>query len=113
VLRKNFFSSDEIDGIVKDFRNAGLPDEEVAVMSLAQKVVTGAHEIDAQEIDALRGYGLEDEEIFDVILAAAARSFFAQTLDATGVQPDKAYLETVGDLISTLSVGRNYDSEQG
>jgi alkylhydroperoxidase family enzyme len=108
VLRKNFFSAEEIKRIVVDFRTAGLPDEEVAIMSFAQKVVTNAHEIQAEELDALRNLGLADTEIFDIILAAAARSFFAQTLDASGVQPDSAYLETVGDLTQTLCVGRSY-----
>lgn len=109
MLRNNFFSTEEIEKIVADFRDAGLPDVEVAVMSLAQKVVTSAHKLQMEDIDLLRNYGLEDEEIFDVILAAAARSFFSQTLDASGAQPDKAYLETVGDLIETLSVGRPYN----
>lgn len=110
MLRKNFFSAEEIERIVADYRNAGLPNEEVAIMSFAQKVVTDAHELQTEDIDSLRKLGLEDEEIFDIILAAAARSFFAQTLDATGAQPDKAYLETVGDLTKTLSVGRFYET---
>ena len=112
MLRKNFFSAEEIERIVKDFRHAGLSEEEVAIMSLAQKVVTHAHKLEAEDIDALREFGLQDQEILDIILAAAARSFFAQTLDATGLQPDSAYLETVGDLISTLSVGRDYQPEE-
>ncbi len=97
---------------MKDFRNAGLPEEEVAVMSLAQKVVTSPHEIEAEDLNHLRDYGLQDEEIFDIILAAAARSFFAQALDACGVQPDRAYLDTVGDITSALSVGRSYLAEE-
>lgn len=110
MLRKNFFSAEEIERIVADYRNAGLPDEEVAIMSFAQKVVTDAHELQTEDTESLRKLGLEDEEIFDIILAAAARSFFAKTLDASGAQPDSAYLETVGDLTKTLSVGRYYES---
>ena len=109
MLRKNFFSSDEIEKIVKDFRTAGLSDEEVAIMDFAQKVVKAAHEIKPDEIDVLRNFGLEDEEIFDIILAASARSFFAQALDSTGTQPDKSYLKHVGDLTQVLAVGRPYE----
>jgi alkylhydroperoxidase family enzyme len=108
VLRKNFFSSEQIEKIVKDFRTAGLPDEEVAIMAFAQKVVSHAHEIQAEDIEGLRVLGLEEPEILDIILAASARSFFAQSLDAGGVQPDEAYLDHVGDLIPVLSVGRPY-----
>jgi alkylhydroperoxidase family enzyme len=113
VLRKNFFSSEEIKKIVDDFRSAGLPEDEVAIMAFAQKVVTSPHEIEAEEVENLRGHGLGDEEIFDVILAASARSFFAKALDATGIQPDRAYLESVGDLIETLSVGRPFEGNRG
>ena len=82
-------------------------------MSFAQKVVTNAHEIQAEDFERLRAFGLEDEEIFDVILAASARSFFAQALDASGVQPDEAYLETIGDIKHSLSVGRPYQPKDG
>lgn len=81
-------------------------------MSFAQKVVKHAHEIQPAEVGALRDLGLQDEEIFDIILAASARSFFSQTLDSTGTQPDEAYLKHVGDLTQVLAVGRPYlDSE--
>ena len=54
VLRKNFFSADQLLALVKDFRNAGLPAEEVALMTFAQKVITHPGQIDEQDMDALR-----------------------------------------------------------
>jgi hypothetical protein len=42
----------------------------------------------------VRSQGLTDPEIFDVALAAAARSFFSKSLDAMGAQPDPEYTET-------------------
>jgi hypothetical protein len=42
-LCKNFFSVNELKAIVKDFRNSGLPVEEVTMMSFAQKVITQTH----------------------------------------------------------------------
>jgi alkylhydroperoxidase family enzyme len=111
VLRKNFFSAEEIEAIVTDFHNAGLLEEEVAIMSFAQKVITGPHRIQPEDIDQLRAYGLSEEEILDVILAASARSFFSKALDAAGAQPDTAYLDTVGDLMHVLAVGRPFNQE--
>lgn len=109
VLRKNFFNEEELTAIVENYREAGLPDEEVAVMSLAQKVVRSAHSITPEDLDALRSFGLRDEEILDVILAAAARCFFGHTLDAAGLEPDEAYLEDLdGDLPEILAVGRTW-----
>jgi len=111
LLRKNFFSADELIAIVKDFRNAGLLDEEIAMMSLAQKIITHANQVNEQDIDELRKYGLTDEEILDVILASAARSFFSKTLDTLGVMPDDIYLELEPELIQVLSLDHPFSKE--
>jgi len=109
VLRKNFFEPGQITLLVEDFHSAGLPEDEVAVMEFAQKVVRSANEITQDDIDILRGFGLKDEEILDVILAASARSFFALSLDALGIQPDLEYLKDVAGLEEVLSVGRPFN----
>jgi uncharacterized peroxidase-related enzyme len=108
ILRKNFFSAEQLMTIVKDFRNAGLPPEEVAVMSFAQKLTVQAHQVSEKDIDDLRGFGLSDEEILDVVLASTARNFFSKTLDALGAKPDDAYLELEPELIRALALGRPF-----
>ena len=108
LLRKNFFSADQLVAIVKDFRNAGLPPEEVAIMSFAQKVTTQANQVSEHDIDELRGHGLSDEEILDVVLAAAARSFFSKTLDALGAKADEVYSGLEPELIKVLTLGRPF-----
>lgn len=106
VLRKNFFSAEELVAIVKDFRNAGLSAEEVSLMSFAQKVITQASGVDERDIDDLRKHGLSDAEILDVILTSTARSFFSKTLDSTGAVPDDVYRELGPDLLPVLTPGR-------
>ena len=108
ILRKNFFSADQLIAIVKDFRKADLPPEEVAVMSLAQKIIINAHQITEEDIDELRKLGLADEEILDVVIAATARSFFSKTLDALAAKPDEKYLELEPELIQALTIGRPF-----
>jgi len=108
LLRKNFFSADQLVAIVKDFRSAGLPPEEVAIMSFAQKIASHAHQVSEQDIETLRGYGLSDEEILDVILATTARSFFSKTLDALSVKPDNAYLDLEPELLQVLKGERPF-----
>lgn len=108
LLRKNFFSADQLIAIVRDFHSAGLPPEEVALMSFAQKVTTRAHQVNEQDIDELRAYGLSDEEILNVVLASAARSFFSKALDTLGAPPDEAYLELEPELLKTLTIGRPF-----
>lgn len=93
VLRKNFLSQEQLIALVKDYRSAGLSDEEVAIMAFSQKVAGQANQIEAQDVEELRRHGLSEEEILDIILVAAVRSFFSKTLDATGAQPDEVYLE--------------------
>lgn len=107
VLRKNFFTAAEIAAIAQDYRNAGLAPDEVAVMTLAQKIIRKAHEVREEDFAELRGLGLSDEEILDVVLASTARSFFSKTLDATGAVPDEAYQDLGPELLALLSTGRS------
>jgi uncharacterized peroxidase-related enzyme len=103
LLRKNFFSADQLQAIVKDFRNAGLSPEEVTLMSFAQQITTQAHQISSQDLDEIRGHGLSDEEILDVVLAITARNFFSKTLDTLGVKPpDEAHWEFEPELLQFL-----------
>jgi alkylhydroperoxidase family enzyme len=85
---------------------AGLDDADRAVMALAGKVVDDATSITQADVDELRGHGLTDAEIVDVVLAAAARCFFSKTLDALGAQPDAAYAELPAAMRDALTVGR-------
>jgi hypothetical protein len=53
----------------------------------------------------LRDLGLSQEEVMDVILAAAARCF-SKTLDALGVRPDSRYRDLDSSLREVPVVGR-------
>ena len=108
LLRKNFFTAEELIHIVQDFRHAGLADEEVAVMAFAQKVTSDASEVSREDMDELRRYGMSDEEILDIVLACAARNFFSKTLDGLNATPDEAYLNLEPELVKALSLGRPF-----
>jgi alkylhydroperoxidase family enzyme len=108
LLRKNFFNADQLTAITKDFHNAGLHPQEVAMMSFAQKVITQAHKISEQDIDELHEHGLSDEEILDIVLTCAARSFIGITLDAIGAKPDIANLDLEPELLQLLAIGRPF-----
>ncbi len=93
VLIDKFLDAEAIAAVVQDHRNAGLTPTEVAVMDLAEKVVEDATATDRSDIERVRSLGLSDEEIVDVVLAAAARCFFSKTLDALGVEAGAKYAE--------------------
>ncbi len=110
VLRSQFFSAEQLKAIVLDYRNAGLDPVEVAVMELAQKVVLQANSVTSADIEGLRAHGLADDEILDVVLAAAARSFFSNALDALGAEPDQRLLGIEDSLRDVLMVGRSFST---
>ena len=104
VLQERF--GEPVVVIVRDYRNAGLDEIDVAVMALAERVVDDATSIGDAELQPLRELGLSEPEIMDVVLAAAARCFFSKTLDALGVRPDASYRALEPELREALVVGR-------
>jgi uncharacterized peroxidase-related enzyme len=96
----------------------GRPSEELdavdmAVIDLADKVATDATSVTQGDIERLRGLGLTDAEILDVVLAAAARCFFSKVLDAVGCDPDAAFNELEPGLREALTVGRPIAADAG
>jgi hypothetical protein len=73
---------------------------------LAEKVAGGAADLTEQDLGEVRALGLSDDEVLDVVLAAAARCFFSTALDATGTEPDAAYRSMDPELQDSLTVGR-------
>jgi alkylhydroperoxidase family enzyme len=75
-------------------------------MALADTVAAGAARMTEDDLAELRGLGVDDPDILDVVLAAAARCFFSSVLDAVGAQPDAAFSALDADLRDALTVGR-------
>jgi uncharacterized peroxidase-related enzyme len=93
VLRRNFFTAEQLEAIARDFRHAGLEPKEVLMMEYAQKVVRDASSTTAADIEQLRQTGWTDEDILSITLAAAARSFASKVFDALDAPPDPIYKE--------------------
>jgi uncharacterized peroxidase-related enzyme len=107
VLRDQFYPAESVGRIAADHHDAGLAPVDVAIMDFAEKVASSAPAITESDVDALRGHGLAEAEIFQVVLAAAARCFFSTVLDATGTQPDAEYRDSVDPALrEILTVGR-------
>ena len=88
-----------------------LSEAELAVAAYARKIADDASTITADDVEALRGHGLSDAEIFDIAAAAAGRAFFTKLLDALGVQADIAASKLNDDFRTPLTVGRPVSSE--
>jgi uncharacterized peroxidase-related enzyme len=106
VLRDKFFDAQTVAAIASDHGSAGLSSQDVAVVNFAGKVAADASTVTEADIAGLRGHGLDDAEIFHVILAVGARCFFSTVLSAAGAQPDPQYNESLdADLRQALSFG--------
>ena len=107
VLRDRFFDGPTVQKIAADHHDAGLDPADIAIMDFAEKTAGDAASITATDIDMLRQHGLTDVDIFQVVLAAAARCFFSTVLDAVGTEPDSAYRTSMEpELQHVLTVGR-------
>ncbi len=98
VIEAGLFDRTQVESILRDRRTASLEPAEVAIMDFAADVARDASTMTAARVATLRSHGLTDAEIFDVALAAAARSFFSKALDSMGVEPDDA-LAATNDLL--------------
>jgi AhpD family alkylhydroperoxidase len=85
VLRDRFADRAELDPV------------DLSIMDFAGRVAADPNGVTAADADVLRGHGLSDVEIFQIVLAACARRFFSGVLSATGALPDTE--------LSTVHVG--------
>jgi alkylhydroperoxidase family enzyme len=106
VLAEKFYDFEAVPALPD-----GLNDADRAIMAFAERVVADATAITQADVDELRGHGLTDEEIFDVVLAATIRCFFSKTLDALGVQPDAEFAQLDPSFREALTVGRPIEGE--
>ncbi len=93
--------------ISRDPSGETLAEEDRAVYQFAAKVALDAAAVEQADVDRLRGLGLSDGDVADVVFAVAARAFFTRVLDGLGAQLDA---ETAGsfpaELLGSMLVGR-------
>ena len=106
ILADQFLEPETVRAIAVEPGSAGLDAVDVAVMDLAEKVAGDATTVTQADVDGLRGLGLSDADIADVVLAAAARCFFSSVLDGLGVQADARFDNLEPGLRDALTVGR-------
>ncbi len=90
----------------QDFRKAGLPERDVAMLAYAQKVARAAHEVTEADIDALRKHGFSDPQIADIALCASLRCFMSRYFEATGAGPEAKFIDADETAREALTVGR-------
>lgn len=99
--------------VTTDFRNAALPERDVAMLTFAQKVARSAHEIGPSDIDALRAQGFSDPQISDIALCASLRCFMSRFFEATGAGPEPEFVNDDPAFSQALAVGRPLPASEG
>lgn len=110
LLKKGEVDEAQLTEIATNYQQAGLTEEEVAIMAFAEKVIAASGSITQADVDSLRSFGLTDAEVLDITLAATARSFFSKTIDALNAEPDGVYAGLQTDVRLALTVGRTFDT---
>jgi alkylhydroperoxidase family enzyme len=85
----------------------GLTEQERTLAAWARKVARNLNDTTADDVDALRSVGFDDEEIFAITVFIALRLAFSTVNDALGVGPDKALCATAPEaVVSAVRYGR-------
>lgn len=106
VLRDQFYSSEEMLDIVATGGKNTLTEQQQAMVKFVGKVVGKAADITAEDVESLRATGCSEADIFDVVMVASARCFFAKIHDALGVLVDAPFADGEQPLTDRLLVGR-------
>ena len=106
VLRRDFYSAEQLTEITRDPAASDLTPAEVAMMAFVDKLTRDATAITRTDVQGLLDRGFTDAEIFDIAAAASARCFFSKLLDALGAEADGAYDVLEDPLKQLLTPGR-------
>ncbi len=79
------------DRITLDYTRAGLPARQRAVLDYAVKITVEPAACEEADLDALRGHGFVDEDIWDIAEVAAMFNFTNRLASATGMMPNRQY----------------------
>lgn len=106
ILADDLIGAPAVEAVMRDPRGTDIPPADREIMVLADRVAGGASAISEADLQPLRDLGFTDEDIFDIILAAAARCFFSSVLEASGTEPDAQFAALDPALRDALTVGR-------
>ena len=111
VLRSTYCTAAHTLVLADRWPDAAQDEVDGAVVALAEKVARDAASVEQADIDRLRELGLTDADVFDVVAAAALRSFFAKTLDGVGAQADAPFAQRLDpQQLEAVTVGRPFAS---
>ncbi len=114
MLMEKYFSQQELQDIVHNQGRKTLTLRQQNMITLAKKVAGRADQITQTDIDQVKESGFSDEEVFDIVSAAAARCFFSKLNDSLGASPDSIFEKFDDEFKKLFVVGRpiSMDSQE-
>lgn len=106
LLARDLGSREQVLAIQRDFRSAGLPARDVAMLAYAEQVADDASKITEADIEALRGHGFTDQQIADIAFCASLRCFLSRYFDATGATPEPFWFDPDETFRAAMTVGK-------
>lgn len=106
---REFFTDEQIVALAAGKFDGVLTEAEAAMLRFARQVAKDASRVTSGQVQALKGFGYTDAEIFDIVATAAGRAFFTKVLDALGVEADSPFFGIDVEFRDPLSVGRPID----
>ena len=92
--------------VQRDYRNAGLTEQQVEMLAYAEQITRDASRIGQEDIDRLRSVGHTDLNIADIALAASYRNFMSRYFDAVGATAEAEFLDADPATRDLMAVGR-------
>lgn len=87
-LRSVVESDEQRQAVQEDYRSAGLTPREVALLDYAVKLTVHPRDVRRDDLEALRGHGLNDEQLVDAVQCIGYFNFINRVLDGLGVDPE-------------------------
>ena len=99
-------SREQVLAIQADYLNAGLSEQQVAMLAYAEQITRDASKITEADIEQLRRVGLSDLNIADIALAASFRNFLSRYFDAVGASVEPDFLDADPQVREQMAVGK-------
>src|ERR1700741_3804982 len=87
-LRSVVASNEQRQAVQDNYRSAGLSAREIALLDFAVKLTRFPSGVRRDDLDALRGHGLTDEQLVDAVHCISYFNFINRVLDGLGVDPE-------------------------
>ena len=87
-LRSVVESDEQRQAVQEDYRSAGLTPREVALLDYSVKLTVHPRDVRRDDLEALRGHGLNDEQLVDAVQCIGYFNFINRVLDGLGVDPE-------------------------